>query len=247
MERDHYYLVDGLLFLYLVIYVAAFVDCIRKPTITSVLIGGLSTIGLINIKFTGLVFFCVVAFFGAVYMVIWKRHYLKKFIVAHLVVIITGVMLFGYNPYVTNFIERGHPLYPIMGTKAYPSIFEQTKEDSNEKWETPQNMVGKNLFVRFFYATFGRPGNAPYNDEKGAELIVPFTSKISDWTAYYYHETRVSGFGPFFSGIVILATIAMIVTFVTYKEARWLLLLCTAAVLSTLLFSKHLWWPRLAP
>lgn len=241
------FLVDGILFLYLTIYITMLFAWFREPDNKYVLIGAMAIIGAINLKFTGIVFFCVFALFALVYVLLYKRDCIVKFIAAHSVVLFVSVLLFGYNPYVTNFIKRNHPLYPIMGTEKFPSIFVLTGEDANEKYETPLNMVGKNLFVRIFYSTFGRPDNAPYFKEKEAKVIWPFTSKIEDWKAYYFHETRVSGFGPFYSGILIMATLLLIVYIRRNKLNPWAILLSLASIICTLLFSKHFWWPRFAP
>jgi hypothetical protein len=156
-------------------------------------------------------------------------------------------MIFGYNPYVTNYIERSHPLYPIIGTEKYPSVYESSGKDNNEIYETPHNLKGKHVILRMFYASFGRPDNAPYYKYKDAELIWPFTSKFSDWNAYHFHETRVSGFGPYFGGSLIIAFILILSILIFDKTNRWIALLFVLSLLSTLAFSKHFWWPRLAP
>jgi hypothetical protein len=241
------FLVDGLLFLYLAIYAAAMVSWIRNGDGLSFLTGLMAVILLVNVKFTGPAFFCVLAFYITLYILFKKNRSLPKFLLSHLFTLTLAVLLFGFNPYVTNFVQRGHPFYPIAGTKAYPSIFEQTGSDDNELYETPQNIVGKSLFTRFIYTTFGRPGNAPYNEEKEAALIWPFTSNTSDWKAYHYHETRVSGFGPFFSGIFLISVVLMLTIFLMDKKMRWLLLLALLSICTCLSISKHFWWPRFAP
>lgn len=241
------YLVDGLLFLYLSIYIVMVFTWYSNPNKKSMLIGAMAIVGMINVKFTGLVFFCVLAFFAASYGLIYKRQYLVKFIIKHVAALIISVFIFGFNPYVTNFIQRGHPLYPIMGTEKFPSVFEETGEDSNEKYETPHNMCGRHLLVRMFYSNFGRPDNAPYHIEKDAKLIWPFTSSVSDWKAYHFHETRVSGFGPYFSGIFILSFILLLIILKVDKKSRWIVSLLFIALFSSLLFSKHFWWPRFGP
>jgi len=241
------YLVDGLLVLYLSIYIAMLFAWFKTPHLKILLIGAFAIIGSINVKFTGLVFFGVLAAFFTIYILFFRRKILIKSFLAHALVLLAALLLFGYNPYVTNFIERGHPLYPIMGTKEYPSVFETTGRDDNEIFETPDNMKGKPLVVRMFYANFGRPDNAPYFKEKNAELIWPFTSKVSDWKAYYFHETRVSGFGPYFSAILILSFVLLLFILVSDKQKRWIALFFTVSLICTLLFSKHFWWPRFAP
>ncbi len=241
------FLVDGSLILYLCIYILIVFAWLRKPNYKSMLIGFMAIAGIINLKFTGLVFFCVLALFTAVGVLIYKRQYFFRFLGMHAVALLVSVIIYGYNPYVINFTERGHPFYPIMGTEEYPSVFEQTGRDDNEVFETPHNMQGKSLLVRMFYANFGRPDNAPYYRERDAELILPFTSKPEDWKAYYFHETRVSGFGPYFSGILILSLGLFVSLVIKDKKARWALCLALVALFGSLLFSKHFWWPRFGP
>lgn len=241
------YLVDGSLFLYLTIYIVTLFSSYKNTNNTVLFIGFMAIVCLINIKFTGLVFFCFLAVFAFIYILIWKREFILKFIVSHIITLIFAVFVFGFNPYITNTLERGHPLYPIMGTEKFPSVFEQTGRDDNDIYETPKNMQGKGIITRFFYAHFGRPGNAPYNNVQNAVLMYPFTSKMSEWSAYHYHETRVSGFGPLFSGILILSVILFIWVLIDIKKSRWILIFSWLAIISTLLISKHFWWPRFAP
>jgi len=242
------YLVDGSLILYISIYILMIFAWFKKPDFRNMLLIILAVTGMINLKFTGLVFFCVLALAPAIYTLIFKREYLVRFIGIHTFALLISLVLFGYNPYVTNLVERSHPFYPIMGTEEYPSIYEQTGRDDNEVIETPVNLQGKSFFMKMFYANFGRPDNAPYYKERDAELIWPFTSKISDWEAYYFHETRVSGFGPYFGGILILSLILFGILFIRGdKKIRWIICLGVLAIFGSLLFSNHFWWPRFGP
>ncbi len=242
------YLVDGSLILYISIYILMIFAWFKEPGFKIMVIIIMAVTGMINLKFTGLVFFCVLVLAPTIYTLIFKREYLLKFIGIHAFALIISLLIFGYNPYVTNVVERGHPFYPIMGTEEYPSIYEQTGRDDNEIFETPVNMQGKSVFFKMFYANFGRPDNAPYYKERDAELIWPFTSKMSDWRAYYFHETRVSGFGPYFSGILILSFILFIILlFRINRKSRWIICLALMAIFGSLLFSKHFWWPRFGP
>ena len=121
-----------------------------------------------------------------------------------LVSIFVGVAIFGFNPYVTNTIHRGHPFYPMLGTAAYPSLSE-SGQDPIERDETPHNMVGRNRFVRFAYAIFGRPGSQPFFQGENANLMWPFDIGWKDFNIFYFHEVRISGFGPLFSGALIIS------------------------------------------
>ena len=122
----------------------------------------------------------------------------------HLVALGLGILAWGYNPYVTNTIHRGQPFYPLLGSREYPSLAAQGN-DPLELHETPPNMMGRPRLVRLAYAIFGRPSFAPYNNQREAEFMWPFAARPSDLDVYRFHDTRVAGFGPWFSGIVVLS------------------------------------------
>ena len=157
-----------------------------------------------NAKFTGLVFLCFALAAGLVWCVLRNRRWLWKYIGITAASLFLAVIVWGFNPYVTNTYYRSQPFYPLLGSAQYPSL-EQANKDGNEKYETPKNMMGRSLLVRFGYSIFGRPGNQPYVKGRIASLMWPFTARLEDLYAYKYHETRVAGFGPFFSGCLILA------------------------------------------
>lgn len=236
------YLNDGDLYLLLVIYLASMICWLRDSRSIFMLLGVMAVVCLVNTKFTGLVFFLVSSLFILIYIVIRQKSRIKPYLVSNLVAGIMAVGIFGFNPYITNMLNRGNPLYPIMGSKAFPK-----GSDTNEKFETPKNMKGKSLPVRLFYANFGQPGNAPYNKEKDAKLAWPFTTSLALWKAYDFQETRVSGFGPCFGVVLLLMLAVLPVLLIMVKEFRLPALIFLIGLCCCLAFSKHFWWPRFFP
>jgi len=240
------YLNDGDLYLLLVIYLTAVISWLGNSKRIYLVIALMAICCLVNTKFTGLVFLLLSALFVFIYVIIRQRTYVKSFLLSHLLAGLLAIGVFGFNPYITNTIQRGHPLYPLMGTKAYPSVFASGK-DANEAYETPHNMQGQSLPVRLFYANFGQPGNAPYNHEKFAILANPFNTDTTHWAAYHYHETRVSGFGPYF-GISLILMLIMLPVVLWGEKRFWLPgLLFIVALICCLSLSQHFWWPRFFP
>ena len=239
------FLVDGNLYFLLVIYLCSVLLYLSTPNKLSLVIGSLAALLLCNIKFTGLAFFLIYAFFIFIYIVICRRDVIIKFLFCHLLVTVLAVGVLGYNPYITNTIERFQPFYPIIGSAKFPTELDNGF-DGNEFWETPANMKGKPTLLRFFYAHFSEPGNAPYT-QPNAILSLPFKANIEKWNAYNFHETRVAGFGPFYSGIFILSLCLLLVIFIKDKTVRWFCILFYAALFTSLALSKHFWWPRFAP
>ena len=240
------YLVDAVMTSFLVVATAAIFTCLTRPSAPAVVAGVAAAIVTTNAKFTGLVYLCFALAAGLIWCALRSRQWLWKYIGITAASLFLAVIVWGFNPYVTNTYYRSQPFYPMLGSAQYPSL-EQSNKDGNERWETPKNMVGRSLPVRFAYSIFGRPGNQPYVKGRNASLMWPFSAKLEDLYAYKYHETRVAGFGPFFSGCLILAFLLGLILMVTMRATRWPMVLITAAVICSLLLNRHLWWPRYGP
>lgn len=240
------FLVDGLMVSYLAICAAAVVSGIRRPGRMVIYVGTAAMILSINSKFTGLVFLCFICAAAGLYCLIRRRDILWKFVLVNAIALSLGTFVFGFNPYVTNIVHRSHPFYPLMGTEAHPSNA-MRDNDQIELYETPHNMMGKNRFVRFGYAIFGRPGAQPFNNERNSHLEWPFQSAVKHWSMYRFHETRVAGFGPLFSGILLLSLGLLGWLIYKQKTPGLVLFLAYLAIISSLLISKHTWWARYGP
>jgi 4-amino-4-deoxy-L-arabinose transferase-like glycosyltransferase len=238
------YLVDEIMFAFLVVAAAATWTCLAGRIRPAVFVAGISAgIACINAKFTGLVFLCFVAAAAALWCLCWRRKKFRGFVVTAAITVTAGTCIWGYNPYVTNLIHRGNSFYPIFGTDRFPG---RDPGEANEKGETPKNLVAMGRVERFGYSIFGRPGNQPYREGRDASLMWPFGAQSKDLYAYTYHETRVAGFGPFFSAAFTLSS-ALGVWLLATDRRRWMLALMSGAIIGSLLISKALWWPRYGP
>jgi hypothetical protein len=244
------YLVDGIMMASLTVVAAALFSILLRPQPAVILVGCLATILAINSKFTGLVFVCFIFAGGGLWCQFRRCQWVLAYTGWVALALLLGTVVFGYNPYVTNTIHWHQPFYPILGSTAFPA---QAQADPNERWETPKNMVGQSRWVRFGYAIFGRPGNAPYPSKTGgkrelnAQLMWPFTARLADLHYYHYHETRVAGFGPYFSGALLISLGLDVLWLWRSKRSRWAFLLTGLTIVGSLLVSVHMWWPRFGP
>jgi hypothetical protein len=120
-------------------------------------------------------------------------------------------------------------------------------QDPIERYETPHNMMGKNRFIRLGYAVFSRPGAQPYLPGQNAVLMFPFDIGWKDFSIFYIHDVRVSGFGPFFSGALLLSIVLLFLVLIQKNNLRLLIILFYSAIILSLFVSPHTWWARYGP
>ncbi len=240
------YLVDGLLISFLFIFIAGMISWFKQPNLLSLMIAIMSAVSCINTKFTGLVYLCFFCAAGGIYVLIKRRELIWKYITIQSAAIILGILIFGFNPYVTNTIYRGNPFYPMLGTAAYPSLSARG-QDPIERYETPHNMLGRNRFVRFAYAIFGRPGSQPFFEGENANLMWPFNVGWRDFNIFYFHEVRISGFGPFFSGALLIGLFLLGILLFRSDIPRLIYIILSVVIVLSLLISIHTWWARYGP
>jgi len=241
------FMVDGLMTSSLILAIVATVSAMRQPRLAVIATAMATSIVCINSKFTGLIYLCFLFFAVGIWCLFEARQLLARYAYATAATLVLSACLWGYNPYITNTLYRHQPFYPILGSEKDPSLAEQGN-DGNEKYETPKNMVGRKLPVRFVYSIFGRPGNQPYREGKNASLMWPFTAHMHDLYSYTYQESRVAALGPYFSACFLLSlALAVWLLFELDFSSRWLLVLALATIVASLLISKDSWWPRYGP
>lgn len=236
--------VDGMLVSFLACAVAAGISDLRRPDGWQALAMAAASVLCMNTKFTGFVYLCFFFLAGGVYCLVRDRALTARYVVLVGITTAVGVGVFGFNPYVTNFVHRGHPFYPVQGSAEYPGLAAQGK-DPIELYETPANMVGRSRFVRLAYGVFGRPGTAPYVT-KDAEFAWPFTTTRRDFALYYFHDVRIGGFGPWFSGLLVIAVVIGMVS-LPRRALPFEAVLLVATIVASLLVSTHTWWARYGP
>lgn len=237
--------VDGMLVSLMACAVAAGVSYLRRPRWQPALVVFLSTALCVNTKFTGLVYVCFFALGGGIYCLWRRRDLVLRYGFLAGAALITGTLVFGYNPYITNTIHRGHPFYPMQGSTAFPSLADRGR-DPIELYETPHNMMGRSRVLRLAYGVFGKPGTAPYGAENAA-LMWPFAATWRDFALYYFHDVRIGGFGPWFSGALLFALALAAVASARRALPCGVLLLLGATIVASLLVSTHTWWARYGP
>jgi len=187
------YYVDGIMGMLIIILLFACMEYEKNQKITDLFIIMAASVFSINTKFTGFICgFVLIAYI--IKQVILKKYKMMFILVCTgFVILMIGVLFIGYNPYITNLINYGHPFYPLYGNKIISII--------PDDWTKGVNTI-KGFFSLFFLDYSQK--SMPFNLEKLAGLKLQNT-----------FDLIVGGFGVLFLEICILL---FLVYFITIKN-----------------------------
>ena len=199
----------------------------------------------INIKFTSLL---ICTMFVGAFVLYWLYVSIKekKFIVTlkkcffyFLCVYIIGVLFVGSSVYVKNFWKYGHPFYPLQGESTNVDIV-----TDNE----PAGLQNYNHVQKFIYTLFSK--TYTWYDKK-PELKIPFTVYETELDSMQYADTRIGGFGPLYSGILILSIpivmFYIIKNILNKKRENILLILIILCIITPIPILPVVWQLRYYP
>lgn len=156
---------------------------------------------LINTKLVGIVFAILMCLIYAGYLIFEDKSW-QKSIGIMATAGVMGVIVFGYNPYITNIINYQHPLYPVLGPNRIDAYTQNL----------PSNYVGKSNFEVFASSFFFRSNSNYWPPEDRAELKIPLTFQVEEFTKHMSGAgPKVGGFGPLFGGVAILSLLTFFV------------------------------------
>lgn len=195
---------------------------------------------LVNVKFTAILY---IALFAGGYL-IWALWHKKNAIAKRLwwVSFVAGLIavISGFNPYITNTVNFGHPLYPLMG---------KNKVDIIYAINLPASFEHKNGLERFVISLFSRTDNIYPKSPYPIDIKIPFTFNKVDLAHASMTDARLGGFGPMFSGILLLSSVLAIILYRVagkekfIKQMSWLL----AFIIMSVIIMPESWWSRYIP
>jgi hypothetical protein len=195
---------------------------------------------LVNLKATAIGYLAV--FVGG--YVLWRIFSRRTEALARILVVaalasIAGVGWVGYNPYVTNWLHKGHPFFPFAG----PGSFYFTLL---MKGQRPANFEDENRCVRLVQSVFSRTENAA--TPRGSRWKWPFAIHGDELPPMREgYGTRVGGWGALFGGSILLAVLILVgASAASFRDssAAWWAVGCVTA--SACITSEG-WWARFAP
>lgn len=145
------------------------------------------------------------------------------------VAVIALVGITNINPFFTNLKDGKHIAYPLFGKNKVDII----------TGNMPSNFRDLNKTERFIVSIFSKTQNVII---ESSELKIPFIKTSDEYTDA---DTRVAGFGPHFSGVLILSFIFWLLH---YKEfARKEVVGMFVLIFGSVLINPGLWWARYVP
>ena len=254
VQLSNFYL-DGVLGISLFIIILLCLLPYNKKTYKdNYLILAMCIIWCINAKFTGLAYsaiFCLVLYlYRHIKNFLTNKELFKPFIIKetiyYIVVVIVSVLIVGSGSYTKNFIDHGHPLYPLYGKNHVPNMV---------MMEIPTSMQNDSSLKLFLTSIFAKGENVSpsYVEQTNeAELKIPLTTSKEEINNYATPDIRMGGFGPLFSAIFILTvigTIFMLFKLIKKKDYDRLIpyLIVLITTFSLILFLDGSYWARYIP
>jgi len=231
--------VDGLMSSLLVIVVSLFILIYRQPSRLLMIALASAILIMVNIKLTGAIYAVILGASYSFWFIWHKKQYRVELVTCLLVGYFAGVLLVGYNPYITQyigqFLSTGDPFYP-SNLKTFIPL-----EDN-----VPSNFGGMSWGEKLLTSLVSKSQAT----KEPSQYKLPFTVALDEILTFYAPDTRVAGFGPLFGGVLLLTVILLIIAFARYRRRLMFgssLLVLMGAILASGLSNPEAWWARFVP
>jgi hypothetical protein len=160
----------------------------------------MSLVYLVSLKSTGLVYAVILLFTFIVSFYFYRRDQFKKSLltVAAVFILIVGS---SFNPYVTSLIRYGSPFYPFNSESSFWGV---TTPTGYIYGNLPVTYRGMNRFEKPLYSVFSESNNGE------PKIKMPFLVRNGEAGVFWNNDIKNGGFGPLFSGALVLSCIALI-------------------------------------
>ena len=210
-----------------------------------VVVGALLII-LINIKFTGLFYgglFCLGYYIYYTILKLKNKDYssLLRTTGIFAIIVLAGVLVVGSNSYVKNTVTRGNPLYPLIGKDKVDIM----------TYLQPASFAEMSPIEKQYYSLFSHTANIGVFNNGEPELKIPFTKNSWEITQFG-EDTRIGGFGIYFSGILIISLLVLFIYFGnSIYHKKYDNLICLGIPFVVIIFIMFVlgegWWARYSP
>lgn len=165
-----------------------------------------------------------------------KYDLLKKLIIVMAASAIVGTVILGLNPYVTNTMKFGNPFYPLAGngSKDVVAAF------------TPTSFLTMSRLDQAIHSYFAvtEPNTT---DRDVTKLKTPFTFSSAELETFGTPDTAIGGFGPLFSGVIILSLLILAMAFLFNIPRTFVVLGMLCILIVSAFINYAAWWARYVP
>ena len=192
---------------------------------------------LANIKFTGLAYAGVIllAFLICSFFFNSKKYNIRLliFLIASLAITVCVV---GFNPYITNTINNGNPLYPLAGTGKINIMTANT----------PLEYRYDGQFEQFYKSMIAVPSNTNPDGKSATSLRELFEVNSHVLTFYSGVDARMRGFGVYSIIFLPISFIGMLYLLASCRNKKALIysVLTLVFTIGTFLAAGSFWWAR---
>ncbi len=225
--------VDGMSASLMTAFIAASWLWLRRPGLAPALAAAGSLVLLVNLKFTGLVYGGVLVAGLALGAWRWWPGRWRGFAALGGTALVAGALGLGFDPYVTNTLSRGHPFHPVAGPGAVDFLRIQLAPGFHDHSRPVRLAVG--LLAR------------ASNDNHAPVVKPPFTIDRRELAALPEADLRLGGFGPLFSGVLLVGLMVMLARRTLGLPLPEVLPAGAALLLATAFCNPALWWARYVP
>jgi hypothetical protein len=196
---------------------------------------------LAGLKYTGLLFDAIIAACVLATLLARAQTVLaRQWVLLAGAAILSGALIMGFNPYVTNVIRRGNPFYLLIGADSYNYVSNRGPNGCcvPPGFQDIDRFTG--LFVSVFSVSENNYGYAPTRRK------LPFVVASGELRDFFFPDIRVGGWGPLTGGAMLLAAAGVFLStrrFLGHHISNYVLLLHLAAIFSI----PYPWWARYAP
>lgn len=227
----------------LLISLMNFLDINLKYKKENFLLLFLSLCILINIKFTGFAYAGIYSILFYIYILfnkVQRKNNLKSITIIGIIALIFATCILGASTYPKNYIQHGHPFYPLYG---------KDKVDIMEA-NTPAGLYEMNSLKRFIISNLSITYSANNGGNPQYKIKIPFTFDSSELENFRLYDTRVAGYGVMFGGILIISFISgiyVLIIFMKNRKNNFPFLLSIGGTILIIFLMKESWWARYLP
>jgi len=238
------YYVDGQIGSLLISAVSLMILLDRRPDRVLMLSLMLIVVLTINVKLNGAVYIGIITIGYWSWYALAKRERWGEFGAWLLAGGVVGAAFIGFNPYLNEFFSRLYTNRSAVSVPGYLSVFRTPVPDA------PPNFFGKGRFEQLLISLSSKSEVLFWSPVKPSRLKLPFTVSQDEIQAFWAPDVRTGGFGPLFSGALILSLLILVTYIWNYRHAfkdNIALFVLVALTILSATPNPMMWWPRFAP